>query len=85
MLHFSRYPKKMNYFRGVYSLLALTVYVHGNYDPSVSIIDVVSLCICNGKYSRNVHPQVPKHCVLNLTNIFLKIPKDSVLNLTYLT
>ena len=26
LMHFSRYPKKMNYFIGVYSLLTLTVY-----------------------------------------------------------
>ena len=29
-MHFSPYPKKMNYFRGVYLLLALTVYRFGS-------------------------------------------------------
>ena len=27
LMHFSRYPKTMNNFRGVYSLLAFTVYM----------------------------------------------------------
>ena len=26
LVHFFRYPKKINYFRGVYSLLSLTVF-----------------------------------------------------------
>ena len=29
-MHFSRYPKKMKYFRGAYSLLALTAYAFEN-------------------------------------------------------
>ena len=43
-MHFSRYPKKNNYFRGVYSLLPLTVhtYIIGHYNPLVRIIDLVS-------------------------------------------
>ena len=37
-MHFSRYPKKVNYFRSVYSLLALTVYSCETWNMSPSDI-----------------------------------------------
>ena len=47
LTYFSRYHKKMNYFSGVYLILALSVctYIIGPYNPSVRIIDLVMLCV----------------------------------------